>query len=103
MRTEIFNSYAEFEKREDKTVNGVSPEFARDNPEFARDNSANTGCWNCYLCAGCTDCEDGVGCIGCTDCRECTSCVRCVDCRRSFLCRNSSGLFGDLALVGVKR
>ena len=37
-KTKIFNSYSEFLKREDKSINGVSPEFAEAHPDYEKDN-----------------------------------------------------------------
>lgn len=66
-KTQIFKHYSDFSKREDKKINGVSLEFAKDNPNFEEDNINNTGCWNC------TDCRDCTYCRGCTDCFKCVS------------------------------
>jgi len=74
MKTEIFESYAAFIKREDKTVNGVSPEFARENPDFSKENESNKGCWNCSYCFGCSRCSDCVDCSDCSDCFHCSGC-----------------------------
>ncbi len=45
MKTEIFNTYAEFLNREDKAVNGVSPQFAKEHLDYIADNETNSGCW----------------------------------------------------------
>ena len=58
MKTEIFESYYEFSKREDKKVNGVSKEFAYKNPEFEKENDKNDGCWDCSGCSRCHDLEN---------------------------------------------
>ena len=42
MNTVIFKNIAEFNVREDKSVNGVSAEFAAANPGFEKDNKSNT-------------------------------------------------------------
>lgn len=54
MKTEIFKSYLEFLRREDKTVNGVSPEFAEKHPDYEKQNATNKGCWDCSRCSGCS-------------------------------------------------
>lgn len=33
-KTQIFNSYEEFQSREDRKLNGVSTEFAEANPKY---------------------------------------------------------------------
>lgn len=48
MKTQIFENYAEFLKREDKELNGVSEEFAKANPNFSEENETNKGCSRCY-------------------------------------------------------
>jgi len=68
MKTQIFNSYAHFLNREDKTANGVSPEFAEKYPDFEAQNETNSGCWNCSDCRYCRYCSD------CSDCRYCSYC-----------------------------
>ncbi|MBO9613394.1 MAG: hypothetical protein J7619_11895 [Dyadobacter sp.] len=57
MATQIFQGYFEFIQREDKTVNGVSAEFAQENPDFEKQNETNKGCWNCSDCSGCSRCS----------------------------------------------
>ena len=87
--TEIYNSYGDFLQREDKTLNGVSPDFAARNPGFVEDNSTNKGCWNtwgssecsyCWSCDGCHRCENLEYCIDCTDCTGCMDCTDCKGC-----------------------
>lgn len=56
MRTEIFADSAAFAARPDKTVNGVSPEFAAANPGWDEERG-NRGCWNCSRCSGCSGCS----------------------------------------------
>ena len=65
--TLVFESYAAFLSREDKNINGVSPEFAKNNPRFEADNEINEGCWNCSGCFDCSDCSD---CFDCSDCSD---------------------------------
>lgn len=93
METKIFESYSAFLKRTDKTVNGVSPEFARKNPGFAKDNETNVGCWECISC---TECQDCIECIKCNDCKlchmcnECETCIFCDRCENCTYCRQST-------------
>jgi len=47
MKTQIFADLNQFLSRKDKSINGVSPEFAQENPGFETDNETNDGCWNC--------------------------------------------------------
>ena len=49
--TKIYKNKAEFNKREDKKINGVSEDFARENPDYEKENISNIGCWNCYNCS----------------------------------------------------
>jgi len=64
MKTKIYDSYHEFDKRDDRSLNGVSKEFAEVNSNWESDNSTNTGCWNCWNCRDCRDCRD------CSSCRD---------------------------------
>lgn len=64
MKTKIYKSYSQFLKRKDKTVNGVSPEFAENYPNYSDMNVTNKGCWNCRYCSDCSSCID------CIDCRD---------------------------------
>ena len=68
-KTEVFNGYWDFLKREDKTVNGVSPSFAKEHPDYKQDNKSNIGCWNCI---NCTHSEYCYLCTDCTDCKNCS-------------------------------
>lgn len=63
MSTEVFKSYKDFLSREDKSVNGVSEEYASSHNDYERDNISNDGCWNCLHCVNCIDC---LGCQRCT-------------------------------------
>jgi len=96
IKTQIFSTYGNFLSREDKTVNGVSPEFAAQHPNWEQDNKTNTGCWNCTTSEGCRDCKECVscrGCIecvwctGCIECRECVCCIECRECTKCLACR----------------
>lgn len=52
MNTQIFKNWFDFNNREDRDINGVSEEFAKDHPEFEKENETNKGCWNCSDCSG---------------------------------------------------
>lgn len=97
-KTQIFASYAEFLARADKSINGVSPEFARAfDYTHEQDNATNKGCWNCFECIGCTDCIDcinSVELIGCIDCHSCNSCIDCIDCKNCDSCDGEQGASG---------
>ena len=75
--TQVFKNFIDFYHREDKSINGVSPEFAIKYPDYEQDNHTNMGCWNCRDCEDCTDCYD------CVDCYECDECANCVSCSNS--------------------
>jgi hypothetical protein len=62
MKTEIFKSKKDFLNRSDRSINGVSEEFAKNNPEYKKENETNKACWNCSDCSRCS------GCFGCFDC-----------------------------------
>ncbi len=71
MKTEIFESYRSFLERPDKTVNGVSADFAAKNQHD--EDRGNKGCWNCsvcYDCYGCSGCSDCSGYSYCSEARE---------------------------------
>ena len=65
MKTEIFKTIEDFLKREDKDVNGVSEEFAKENPDYEKKNETNKACWNCSRSS---DCYSSYGCYGCYSC-----------------------------------
>ena len=80
MKTQIFKNKSEFLKREDKSINGVSAEFAERHPDFVKDNESNSGCWNCWNgsdCSNCSYCYDCSGCSGCSNCFRCSDCSDC--------------------------
>ena len=77
MKTQIFETYSDFLKREDKAVNGVSPEFAKNRPDYEKQNETNQACWDCDNCEDCKDCK---ACDNCKDCKACEDCKRCWDC-----------------------
>ena len=73
-KTQIFKDYISFLGREDRRINGVSPEFAKMHPDWQKMNALNLGCW------GCTHCTYGIACIGCKRCKYCIDCKYCTDC-----------------------
>ena len=64
--TRIYNTKEDFDKRENKEENGVSPKFAKDNSNWETMNDTNKGCWDCNNCTECAEC------IECYDCHYCT-------------------------------
>jgi hypothetical protein len=68
--TLIFKNYEEFLTRTDKSVNGVSEEFANLHPNWDEQNLTNEGCWNCLSCENCIECSE---CENCIECSECTN------------------------------
>ena len=117
MKTQIFKNRAEFLKREDKEINGVSEAFAKNHPDFEEDNETNKGCWNCsdcsdcfscfscsrcsdcyycsdcsdcYYCSGCSDCYYCSGCFSCSDCSDCSDCFSCSRCSDCYYCSGCS-------------
>ena len=80
-KTQIFESYGHFLDREDKSVNGVSPDFAFVHPDYYADNFTNTGCWNCLACRYCDNCIYCSYSHHLTDCATCSfsdHCSRCI-------------------------
>jgi hypothetical protein len=71
MTTQIFKTYLEFSKRDNKSINGVSPKFAENHPNWEDENKTNKGCWNCSGCSGCSDCSGCSGCYHRSDCYDC--------------------------------
>ena len=86
MKTQIFPTYADFLKREDKAVNGVSPEFAKNHPDYEKQNETNQACWDCKACEACKACKR------CWDCDNCKDCVACKDCKDCVACKDCWGL-----------
>ena len=82
--TKIFQNIEAFWSREDRTENGVSPEFAAANPNWEKDNDSNEGCWDCSGCFRCSDCS------GCSDCSDCSGCFGCSDCSGCSGLQNAS-------------
>ncbi|MGI4873162.1 MAG: hypothetical protein ACRYFX_18535 [Janthinobacterium lividum] len=64
MATQIFFTYLEFLRREDKNMNGVSPAFAERHADYEAQNETNRGCYDCSGCSRCSRCS---GCYGCSD------------------------------------
>ena len=91
MATQIFETRLEFLRREDKTINGVSPGFAARHPNWNQDNESNKGCWNCSGCSGCFGCSD---CSDCSRCSRCSGCSGCSDCSGCSGCSGCSYCFG---------
>lgn len=94
MKTQIFNSYQEFQEREDKTINGVSQNVALIIKDWESDNETNQGCWNCTRCTGCVDCYD------CYDCHDCTDCTTC---SHSSSCNNCNSVQSCVGCVGISQ
>lgn len=72
MTTQVFKTYADFLAREDKKVNGVSPDFT------GVFDDSNVGCWNCTHCTGCiycAHCAHCKNCLACTGCKDLTGCT----------------------------
>ncbi len=86
MKTKIFESFGEFADRADKSINGVSPAFAKEHPNYESDNKGNVGCWECVACWGCVECIDCVRCnesvrlTWCGGCYESVGLTSCHDC-----------------------
>jgi hypothetical protein len=93
MTTLIYKTYEEFEKRENKDLNGFNELFAKD-VDFERMNISNKGCWNCVDCEDCVDCNYCKQCYDCTDCKyskncqDCEGCTLCEDCRDCKNCKS---------------
>jgi len=94
-KTQIFETHQEFKNREDKSVNGVSSEFAERYPNWRQTNETNEGCWNCVGCEYCTYCANCQECKSCKHCRNycafCTNCINCVSCCSCHNCLNCLG------------
>ena len=82
MKTEIFENYGEFKKREYKSTNGVSRKvfdniYAWETSEqvglinMRDDNQSNVGCWDCVDCTECISCTNLDNCHDCQDCHSC--------------------------------
>jgi len=109
MKTQLFNSYGEFLKREDKNINGVSESFSLGNTDYEKQNNTNKGCWdceNCNNCVFCTDCSSCFNCekcslcLGCNYCVECSGCYKCEKCKGCWHCSDCSELFAHSLYCG---
>lgn len=95
-KTEIFNSYKDFLKREDKSINGVSVRFAEIYPNWESMNFNNIGCYNsyncynCYNCNNCNNCNDCNYCYNCNGCNSCSYCSHCNSCNDCNHCNSCS-------------
>lgn len=128
-RTEIFETKFDFEQRENKEINGVSPEFAKENKNWRSINENNEGCWNCFNCCYCSNCSDctysnrlsfcddchySYNCFKCVNCHYCEHCFKCNDSMMNFSCsysdfitfsdncRNSKELSHSFFVKGLK-
>ena len=90
METQIFKNYQDFLKREDRKVNGVSPEFAKNNPNYKEMNFSNRGCYNCSNCSNCSYCHYCYDCSYCSNCSYCSYCSDCSDCHYCSDCSDCS-------------
>ena len=92
METKIFKNYEDFLNREDKRINGVTPDFLKENNTNLKDlNLTNCeGCFNCDNCFNCFNCEDCVDCRNCDNCKKCYNCENCDDC---YNCEKSRNIF----------
>ena len=112
--TQIFNSYEEFLQRQDKAINGVSPEFASTHPDYSEQNETNLGCWNCRYCSDCRYCRycsycsycsyciDCSYCSYCSYCIDCSDCSYCSDCSDCSYCSSCSDKEGDLVIPQIE-
>ena len=103
MKTQIFKTYQDFLKREDKSVNGVSPEFAKENPNYEVDNKSNIGCWNCRSCTECKGCMACKGCQECFECYGCGACDGCTGCKRCKWCEGCKNIVNESNLIDVQK
>jgi hypothetical protein len=90
-KTQIFNSFKDFQNREYKSINGVSNYFASEYPDWEKMNETNLGCWECLNCRNCKDCNE---CVNCTNCYDCVDCRWCINCRKCELCSSCWNCIG---------
>ena len=105
MATKIFKSYEDFKSRSDKTVNGVSEEFAAKFDNWEAMNDTNEGCWCCIDCVYCNSssyCVESSELIKCTNCWKCTDCYKCVKCEGSNKCKGCENLVYTSSAVNTK-
>ena len=96
MKTKIFKSYEDFLNREDRSINGVSKDFAAKHPDFKKQNETNTGCWNChscYYCFDCNSCDSCYSCKSCNDCELCNFCHWCESCYECYYCNDCASCY----------
>ena len=79
-KTEIFNSYEEFLNRPDKSINGISINFALKYPNYEKDNETNNNCYNCLNCNNCINCDYCINCSYCTNSSLCDEYHHCTNC-----------------------
>ena len=90
MKTQIFENYEAFLRRDDLKINGVSQVFATVHPNYEQQNETNEGCWNCSDCFRCSDCYGCFRCFRCSDCFNCSNCYDCSDCSGCSDCSSCS-------------
>ena len=88
--TKIFKTKSDFDNRADKSVNGVSEVFAKNNNNWKEMNETNEGCWNCSDCLNCLNCSNCWNCSDCSKCSKCSNCSDCWNCSDSWNCSNCS-------------
>jgi len=88
--TQIFTDLEAFKARDDKKINGVSPEHAATHLNWESDNATNNGCWNCSSCSYCSYCSYCSSCRSCSDCSYCSSCSDCSCCSSCRDCSSCS-------------
>lgn len=98
-KTEVFNSYEDFLKRKDKSINGVCKKFIAIAPNYKKDNKTNTACWNCEGCINCNNCINSARCVGCEYCVDCIDLTNSSYCRE---CERSNNLLGNQRLTNCK-
>jgi len=77
-KTKIFTDKTHFEQRTDRSINGVSREFAMMHPHWIEQNAHNTSCWECIECQDCYRCVSCINCQRCNTSENCTNCKKCV-------------------------
>ena len=87
VKTKIFNSFKEFLSRSNKSINGVTANFAENNANYIEINQSNMGCWDCINCINCIGCND---CQNCQNCQNCHNCHNCLISEQCCICKNSS-------------
>jgi hypothetical protein len=85
-KTQIFEDYAAFLARADKTINGVTADFVSTFGIDPTKDEGNVGCWNVVRCRDCVDCRNCKACVNCEDCTECVNCEDCMGCSKCMEC-----------------